>query len=321
MTWVDFRAVKEAVSMADGLARYSVHLRQANGFTLRGNCPLPSHSTKSAGTFVVNTEKNIWTCKSDSCRQASDKKGGNVLDFVSAMENCSVREAALKLADWFHVSDERKREAVKPKVVAPEPQPEPATNTPLGFQLKGIDPGHPYLAERGVQRGVAEYFGVGFFPGKGSMSGRVVFPIHDEQDQLVAYAGRALYGEEPRYRLPNAFHKNCVLWNLNRASRSGEKRVILVEGFFDCMKLVQAGFTSTVALMGRTLSDAQHALLTNRFREVLVMLDGDEPGRAASAELASGLVHTAFVRIVDLPAGVQPDQLLSEQIKEYLGNA
>ena len=65
MTWVDFRAVKEAVSMADALGRYGVRLRQTNGFTLRGDCPLPSHSSKSAGTFVVNTAKNIWTCKSD----------------------------------------------------------------------------------------------------------------------------------------------------------------------------------------------------------------------------------------------------------------
>ena len=217
MAWVDFRAVKEAVSMSDALARYSVRLRQWNGFTLRGDCPLPSHASKSAGTFVVNTAKNIWTCKSDSCRKASDKRGGNVLDFVTAMENCSVREAALKLAEWFQVSGDRKRESAEPATPKPELKAPPVTNEPLGFQLKGIDPGHPYLAGRGIERGTAEVFGVGFFPGKGSMSGRIVFPIYDEQDQLVAYAGRSLNGEEPRYNLPNAFHKNYVLWNLNRA--------------------------------------------------------------------------------------------------------
>ena len=198
MAWVDFRAVKEAVSMSDALARYRVRLRQVNGFTLRGDCPLPSHASKSAGTFVVNTEKNIWTCKSESCRKASDTRGGNVLDFVAAMEPCTVREAALTLADWFQVSGDRTREQVEPATPKPEPKPAPATNAPLGFQLKGIDPGHPYLAERGIERGTAESFGVGFFPGKGSMSGRLVFPIYDGRDQLVAYAGRSLNGEEPQ---------------------------------------------------------------------------------------------------------------------------
>lgn len=319
MAWVDFQAVKQAVSMRDALARYGVQLRQTNGFTLRGGCPLPSHSSKVAGTFVVNMDKNIWTCKSDSCRKASERRGGNVLDFVAAMETCSIREAALKLADWFRVSGDTQRDSVKP--TPPKPEPKPTTNAPLGFQLKGVDPTHPYLAARGVEPATASHFGVGFFPGKGSMSGRIVFPIYDDQDQLVAYAGRALDAEEPRYKLPNGFQKNHVLWNLNRAVKSGEQRVIVVEGFFDCMKVVQAGFTTTVALMGNTLSEAQVQLLANRFREVLVMLDGDEPGRAASADLASKLLQSSYVRVVALRDGVQPDQLSPEQIREYLGNA
>lgn len=58
-------------------------------------------------------------------------------------------------------------------------------NKPLNFQLKGIDCGHPYLKERGLTAETIEMFGVGYFAGKGSMTGRVVIPIHDEAGQHV----------------------------------------------------------------------------------------------------------------------------------------
>ena len=70
--------------------------------------PLPSHtSATSKLSFVVNTTKNVWSCKSDSCVAAREgKTGGNVLDFVALMEKCSIREAAEKLASWFGVQAE-----------------------------------------------------------------------------------------------------------------------------------------------------------------------------------------------------------------------
>ena len=64
-----------------------------------------------------------------------------------------------------------------------------------------MDSSHAYLAGRGIARETAEHFGVGLFSGKGSMSGRVVIPIHNQAGELVAYAGRSIDGTEPRLRV------------------------------------------------------------------------------------------------------------------------
>ena len=133
-------------------------------------------------------------------------------------------------------------------------------NKPLGFRLQGIDHHHPYLAQRGIDPETAEYFGVGFFSGKGSMSGRVVIPVENEKGELVAYAGRAIDGGEPKYKLPAGFKKSQVLYNLPRAAEETEGTVILVEGFFDCIKVTQAEH-ACVALMGCSMSAEQEAQL------------------------------------------------------------
>ena len=156
------------------------------------------------------------------------------------------------------------------------------SNRPLAFTLQGIDPHHPYLAGRGVDSNTAAHFGIGFYPGKGSMEGRIIIPIHNEEGILVAYAGRSLGQTEPRYKFPARFRKSLVLFNLHRAVHHG-KAVIVVEGFFDCFNVYQAGFPCVVALMGCSLSHRQEALLQQHFRQVTLMLDGDNAGRRAGA--------------------------------------
>src|SRR6516225_5069192 len=103
--WVSYRFMKAAVSMEMALANYGIQLHRLDRDYLRGRCPLPSHASKSSRqSFVVNIQKNAWACHSDSCVAARGGRiGGNVLDFISAMENCSIREAALKLQDSFVV--------------------------------------------------------------------------------------------------------------------------------------------------------------------------------------------------------------------------
>src|SRR5438128_1730383 len=89
--------------MEAALGHYNIRLRRVNQHSLRGLCPLPTHSSeKSVESFGVHTGKNIWACQSSSCAAArAGKKGGNVLDFVAVMESCSIRDAALKLHNWF----------------------------------------------------------------------------------------------------------------------------------------------------------------------------------------------------------------------------
>jgi DNA primase len=90
--------------------------------------------------------------------------------------------------------------------------------------------------------------------------------------------------------------------------------VVLVEGSFDCMKASEAGFPC-VALMGCSMSQHQHELLTRHFRLVVLMLDGDEAGRAAKQEIANRLMYSHWVRGVSLAQGIQPDQLSSEELR------
>jgi DNA primase len=256
--------------------------------------------------------KNAWACHSASCVTArGGRLGGNVLDFVAAMEGCPIREAALKLQEAFVVN-----------VVAPEPiahahEADGAAsangNTPLPFALRQIDCSHPYLSERGVNPEVARHFGIGYNRGKGSMASRIVIPIHDENGFLVAYGGRSIDKTEPRYRFPARFRKSQVLFNLHRAAAEG-RSVILVEGFFDCLKVHQAGMSGVVALMGCSLSLRQEELLCEHFQEVTLFLDGDRAGRAASAVIAQRLVSRVSTRFIETPAGAQPDQLGSDQI-------
>src|SRR5438132_13095830 len=85
-TWVNFKAVKAAVGLEPLLDRYQIKLRKI-GNELRGKCPL--HQGDGSNTFHVNVMKNAFHCFSCKAR-------GNVLDFVVAMEKCSLREAALK---------------------------------------------------------------------------------------------------------------------------------------------------------------------------------------------------------------------------------
>lgn len=317
-TWVNFKAIKYAVSMEMALAYYGVMLRRIHGSCLRGRCPLPSHASRSSlQSLIVDTEKNAWACHSGSCvASRGGRTGGNVLDFVAAMERCSVRDAALKLQDCFAVTavPALGRQIISAKGLPAYSGTEtPEPNKPLPFTLWGIDPHHPYLAKRRVDLKTAANFGIGFYPGKGSMEGRLVIPIHNDDGILVAYVGRSLDQSEPRYKFPARFRKSLVLFNLHRAIHYG-RAVIVVEGFFDCFNVYQAGFPCVVALMGCSLSRQQEVLLQQHFHQITLMLDGDNAGRRAGAMIAARLVTKVAVRVVEIPLGRQPDQLGADQI-------
>jgi len=178
------------------------------------------------------------------------------------------------------------------------------------------------LAERGLTAETITEFGLGYCQ-KGSMTGRIVIPIHNADGQLVAYAGR-LPGnppdeDTPKYKLPPGFRKAREVFNLHRASREpDETPLVIVEGFFDCLWLWQNGVRRVVALMGSTLSPAQEELLTRatvQDTRAIVMLDEDEAGCAARAGIAARLAEKMFVRIFRFGrAGQQPDALTAEEI-------
>lgn len=316
----DFKYLKEHVLIDQVLSHYGVELRPVGSGNLRGRCPLPTHSSRvSTASFSVNLPRNVWSCQSASCIAArAGQIGGNVLDLVAVMERCSLREAGTRMASWF--GNQISTNPAGPRQLPREPLPE-ENNPPLGFVLQKVDPWHAYLAQRGIHVPTAKTFAAGFYNGGGFLAGRIVIPIHDHAGCLVAYAGRSIAGEEPKYRFPTGFRKSLLLFNLHRAVQSGEKTAIVVEGFFDAMKVHQAGHTNVVALMGSSLSQRQSDLLAGRFDRATLMLDGDTAGRHAADVVERSLAQRMAVTRMDVGAGRQPDQMQTRDINAMLGPA
>jgi DNA primase len=310
--WVNFDEIKSRVRLEEVLRSYQVDwLRRSGLHQYRGRCPI--HQGQGKDAFHVNLDRGMFHCFACGA-------GGNVLDLVAAMEGCSIRAAALRLQARHAV---QLRGAVSAGPKRPE-QNELVTkkreaNSPLSFRLN-LDRRHPYLAQRGISPAVADYFGVGYYGADGLMSHRIAIPIHDSQGRLVGYCGRALDGTVPRYRFPAGFHKSQVLFNYHRARPIGERRVVIVEGFFDCMRVHQAGFYSVVALMGVRLSPQQKQLLIQQFSTVVLMLDGDPAGAAASKRIAAELGSSVSVFAVLLPPDLQPDRMPIDQLQSVLHN-
>lgn len=343
--WVDFKALKEKVGMIDILKHYELlnDLQPKKDGELTGYCPIHDESRYNKDSFCVNVEKNIWNCFACGAH-------GNILDFVSEMEDVDIREAGLLIQKWFDLAPaeklarkgrkpERKPELTdekpepgpeaEPETPAPEKQPPGSdisrVNPPLTFELKNLDQEHPYLKERGLKPETIKEFGIGFCT-RGLMKDRIAIPIHNENGELIAYAGR-WPGEptegEPKYKLPRKFQKHCVLYNFHRAKDLAKGQgLILTEGFFDVMKLWQAGIKNVVALMGTVLSDEQEQLLVNALApdgKLTLMLDPDEPGQKAAKEITARLITMLYIKVIDLKdEGLEPDRLSEEKIKALL---
>lgn len=219
-------------------------------------------------------------------------------------------------------ASQKAKQSVTEEIKEPELAKEEETiNPPLKFSLK-LDPDHPYFTERGLDRETVEYFGLGYCS-RGLMKGRIAIPIHDDKGELVAYPGR-LPGDPPeeegKYKVPPGFQKHLVLFNFHRAvEETKEEKLIVVEGFFDCFRIWQAGFKNTMALMEPTLSPEQEDLLTAHAKMILLMLDQDDASRKATQEILCRLAKRLFIRIVELASEKdQPDRLKEEDLVNLL---
>jgi len=336
--FVDFKAIKAAITMEQLLGHYNILDQfKRTGDSLNGPCPI--HKGSNPTQFRVSTTKNIWNCFSDC------EHGGNTLDFITKMEKCSIHAAALKAMEWFNLDPEAmaasddKAEATEPKASAPAPKPapKPATtpkftpennvpNAPLKFRLDKLERTHPYLTEqRGLTPETIVDFGIGFCS-KGMMADRIAIPIHNAKGEVVAYAGRFV-GEPPegtpKYKLPAGFRKSQELFNIDRAVKEpADQPLVIVEGFFDAMKLHQHGCRKVVALMGSTLSAAQEELIrqhTNSHSHVIVMLDENDAGKAGREDSACRLSKFCFVRVYQFSQpDMEPEHLTAEAVRQLM---
>ena len=151
--FVDFKAVKAAITMEQVLERYGLmdQFKRGND-SLNGPCPI--HKGSNPTQFRVSISKNIWNCFSEC------KHGGNALDFIAEMEDVSIHAAALKAIEWFELdpesmsADSKQEEqeeaaptnAAKPKSVKPSSAPENnVPNKALKFRLDKLEREHPYF--------------------------------------------------------------------------------------------------------------------------------------------------------------------------------
>jgi DNA primase len=345
--FIDFVAIKAAVSFQQVLDYYGFTAKMRstrNGDGLEGPCPI--HEGTSKDIFKVTLSKNCWFCHNSAC-----KCGGNHLDFVAKIEQCDTHEAALKIDQWFNLGLAGKSDnasayrgapnaSTSPPQVAgsgqrppppsntvttTEPPEEPGENKPLNFQLDNLKTDHPYLDERGLTPETIAEFGLGFCA-KGTMSGRIVIPIHNVKGELVGYVGRwpgEPPEERPKYKLPMGFKKSAEVFNLHRAlQEDADQPLIIVEGFFDVIKLWQHGYRRVVSLMGCSLSAMQEEALRKATKSsscVIILFDEDEAGRIGRDKALLRLARQSFVRVVVFPEeGQQPDHLSVSELETLL---
>ncbi len=216
--YIDFAFVKQQASFEVVLSHYELKAEGA-GTDRAVLCPF---HTETQPSCKIELGRKIFQCFGCATK-------GNVLEFVALMEGnrADLQGAALKLAAICRIplaaprgrgpkaaqNTQEKQKRTPPNSTA-EPEPtlsdppavsEEPINPPLPFALK-LDSSHPYLAERGLTPELALLFGLGFCA-RGSMAGRICIPIHNEQGELVAYAGRWPGDEgipegQERYKLP-----------------------------------------------------------------------------------------------------------------------
>lgn len=145
---------------------------------------------------------------------------------------------------------------------------------------------------------------------------RLIFPIHDASGHHVGFGGRLLGPGEPKY-LNSAdspiFSKSRVLYGLNWAKHSirREDRVVVVEGYFDAVRLWSAGLEPVVAPLGTALTEQQAALLGRYTRAAFLLYDSDRAGLKATFRAGDELLRHGFaVQVVTLPEGEDPDSFV-----------
>lgn len=340
--FVDFKEVKSRVTIMQILERYDlVRSLKRSADRLSGPCPL--HKGTNPTQFRVSVSKNCWNCFGTCGR------GGNVIDFVTMREGLPFRDAALLLQEWFMPDKAAMKVAEAPpprphpRATSPPSGPPPSSctvaasssddddeagdNPPLSFELKSLKLDHSYPASRGLTAAMVKEYGIGYCT-KGCLRGYVAIPIRNREGQLVAYIGRWPGDppeDKPKYRLPKGFKKRLEVFNLDRASKEpADQPLLVVEGVFDCLRLVQLGYPRTVALLGSSLSPRQEILIRDAVGNtgaVLLLLDADDAGRHGSSDAAARLSRTCTVRTVDIGEfRHQPEQLERSEIEALLRN-
>lgn len=339
--------VKQQADIVRVIGEY-VRLKKA-GQNFSGLCPFHQEKTPS---FSVHAVKQFYHCF--GCG-----KSGDVFKFIIEMDRCTFPEAVRTVAAKCGIavpkpretSPEERRENQQRSTLV-EMHREAATF--FTRVLNSSDEGkiaRAYLEDRGLDSDAIARFGLGYAPSSGDallrhlkakypdkllessglfsrdQSGRlfdrfrrrIIFPIANESGKVVAFGGRALGDDNPKYlNSPETpiYTKSHVLYHLDRAKETIRKSdfAILVEGYMDTIAVARAGITNVIASCGTSLAEGQIKLLGRFSRRVVVNYDPDAAGQAATERSLVLLLEREFdVRVLALPAGADPDKFIKEQ--------
>jgi DNA primase len=312
-----------------------------------GLCPFHK---ESAPSFSVDQPKQMFYCF--GC-----KENGNVIDFVIKTKGLSYREAVDELCEKAGIErPERETRQNRSEIRAIYDAGRIAMNFFVSMlkSPKGAI-AFDYIKARGLKDEIIKTFSIGYAPDewdalilhlkKSGISeeiafkagltverksggyydrfrNRVMFPIIDRGEEVVAFGGRVLDGSEPKYlNSPETpvFEKKRVLYNLNNARNLIKNQgVVVVEGYMDVVSLANAGFLRAVAALGTSFSE-DHVRLLKRFTDsITLVFDGDAAGRNATHRALEQFLSTDIIpRVAILPEGMDPDDLARKDINGW----
>lgn len=341
----EFLRELEDRSRIEEIAENYVHLRRA-GKNMVGLCPFHSEKTPSFNVYPGNNSYYCFGCG----------KGGGVINFVMDAERLDFLEAVKWLAqragmqlpeDGVDNSMSRLRTRIL------------EINREAGrFFYKTLispegKPGLDYLLGRGLDPATIKHFGLGYAPDNGfglvnhlrklgytrdeltqsdmvriSKNGnpydryrsRVMFPIFDLRGNVVAFGGRILTDEKPKYINTSdtpVYHKSSGLFAMNLAKNSDSRQLILAEGYMDVIALHRAGFTNAIASLGTSLTEEQARIIKRYADEAVICYDSDSAGQKATQRAIPILKAAGLrVKVVTVPGGKDPDEFMRNYGKD-----
>lgn len=322
------------------ISRY-VQLRR-RGRNLTGLCPFHAEKTPS---FTVYPETQSFYCFGCGA-------GGDAITFVKRMENLEYMEAVRTLAERAGLAvpdntvDDGSRQR-KARIL--ELNRAAARHFHQNLMSDTGREARAYLVGRGLTKATVVRFGIGYAPeswddlrnhlrGQGfsdeemiaaalenpgknggcydSFRNRVIFPIIDLRGGVIAFGGRNLGENGPKYLNSGdtpVFKKSRSLFALNFAKNTKRPELILCEGYMDVVALHQGGFDNAVATLGTALTPDQARLISSYTKTVVLSYDSDGPGQKATNRAIAIFEETGVkVRVLSIPDAKDPDEFLKK---------
>ena len=337
--------LKRKNDIVDIVGKY-VRLEQRGG-NFWGKCPF--HHEKTA-SFSVNSSNQFFYCF--GCH-----KSGDVISFTMEIESLDFNDAVKFLAERVKMplpevryDDEKIREQKKQKERILDLLKDSARFYAMNLRSEGAEKHLEYILKRKIPSECVAKFGIGAslnFNGlvnhlkeKGytyeemtlsgavdvkdgryydSLGGRLIIPIINQFNQVVAFGGRLLekadFAKYKNTRETSVFSKSNNLYNLNNLKKlkneKGISSVIIVEGYMDTISLVSAGINNVVASMGTSLTKDQARIIKRYTDKVFISYDGDFAGQKAAIRGLEILSEEGLeVKVVCLPDGMDPDDVI-----------